>query len=37
MNLSTADHGAKPPQVSIPRRYNATHDLLALNFALNLL
>jgi benzoate-CoA ligase len=33
MNLSTADHSAQPPQVSIPRRYNAAHDLLARNAA----
>jgi benzoate-CoA ligase len=33
MHLSTADHSAQPPQVSIPRRYNAAHDLLARNAA----
>ncbi len=33
MNLSTADHSTQPPQVSIPRRYNAAHDLLARNAA----
>ena len=31
--LSHADHGAKPPHVTIPRRYNAAHDLLARNVA----
>ncbi len=31
MQLSTADHGASPPQVNIPRSYNAAHDLLARN------
>ena len=31
MTLSSADHGAQPPLVSIPRRYNAAHDLLARN------
>lgn len=33
MNLSTADHGTHPPLVTIPRRYNAAHDLLARNTA----
>ncbi|NQW92473.1 MAG: benzoate-CoA ligase family protein [Polaromonas sp.] len=33
MNMSTADHGAHPPHVSIPRQYNAAHDLLARNAA----
>ena len=33
MNLSTADHSAQPPQVTIPRGYNAAHDLLARNAA----
>ena len=33
MNLSTADHRAQPPQVTIPRHYNAAHDLLARNAA----
>jgi benzoate-CoA ligase len=33
MNLSTADHSAQPPRVTIPRRYNAAHDLLARNAA----
>ena len=33
MNLSTADHSVRPPQISIPRRYNAAHDLLARNTA----
>ncbi len=33
MNLSTADHRAQPPQITIPRRYNAAHDLLARNAA----
>ena len=31
--LSQADHGAQPPLVTIPRRYNAAHDLLARNAA----
>jgi benzoate-CoA ligase len=31
MNLSTANHSTQPPQVSIPRQYNAAHDLLARN------
>ena len=31
MNLSTADHRTQPPQVIIPRRYNAAQDLLARN------
>jgi len=29
--LSTADHSVSPPQVSIPRCYNAAHDLVARN------
>ena len=33
MNLSTADHSTQPPQITIPRRYNAAHDLLARNSA----
>jgi len=33
MQLSRADHSAKPPRVDIPRRYNAAHDLLARNAA----
>ena len=33
MQLSQADHSAQPPQVTIPRRYNAAHDLLARNAA----
>jgi benzoate-CoA ligase len=31
MQLSQADHRAQPPLVTIPRRYNAAHDLLARN------
>jgi benzoate-CoA ligase len=31
MNLSRADHSAKPPQVDIPRSYNAADDLLQRN------
>ena len=31
MQLSQADHGTQPPQVTIPRRYNAANDLLARN------
>ena len=33
MNPSTADHRVQPPQITIPRRYNAAHDLLARNAA----
>ena len=33
MNLSTADHRTQPPQITIPRRYNAAHDLLSRNAA----
>ena len=33
MQLSQSDHSAQPPQVTIPRRYNAAHDLLARNAA----
>ena len=33
MTLSKADHRTQPPQVTIPRRYNAAHDLLARNAA----
>ena len=33
MNLSTVDHRTRPPQVTIPRSYNAAHDLLARNAA----
>ena len=29
--LSSADHGTSPPRVSIPRSYNAAHDLLQRN------
>ncbi len=31
--LSTADHGVSPPAISIPRRYNAAHDLVERNLA----
>ncbi len=31
MHVSHADHGTSPPQVDIPRDYNAAHDLLARN------
>ncbi len=31
--LSTADHSVSPPQVSIPRCYNAAHDLVERNLA----
>ena len=31
MHLSTADHRTQPPHVTVPRRYNAAHDLLARN------
>ena len=33
MHLSRADHRSHPPQVDIPRDYNAAHDLLARNAA----
>ena len=33
MQLSQADHSAQPPLVTVPRRYNAAHDLLARNAA----
>ncbi len=33
MNLSHADHTVSPPVVSIPRSYNAAHDLLTRNAA----
>src|SRR5512132_663787 len=33
MHLSRADHSTSPPQVEIPRDYNAAHDLLARNAA----
>jgi benzoate-CoA ligase len=29
--LSSADHSVSPPRVSIPRRYNAAHDLIERN------
>ena len=32
-SLSTADHGASPPRVKIPRDYNAAHDLIERNLA----
>ena len=32
-SLSTADHRLAPPQVTIPRDYNAAHDLLERNLA----
>jgi benzoate-CoA ligase len=31
--LSTADHSVSPPLVSIPREYNAAHDLIERNLA----
>ena len=31
MNLSHADHSHSPPHITIPRAYNAAHDLLARN------
>jgi len=31
MQASSTDHSASPPRVSIPRDYNAAHDLLARN------
>ncbi len=30
-SLSTADHGASPPRLEIPRDYNAAHDLVERN------
>jgi len=33
--LSTSDHGASPPRVSIPRDYNAAHDLIERNLRAN--
>jgi benzoate-CoA ligase len=33
MHLSRADHSTRPPQVEIPRDYNAAHDLLSRNAA----
>ena len=33
MDLSAVDHSISPPQVTIPRNYNAAHDLLARNAA----
>ena len=32
-NLSTADHTVSPPIVTIPREYNAAHDLIERNLA----
>ncbi|MCL4799390.1 MAG: benzoate-CoA ligase family protein [Burkholderiales bacterium] len=32
-SLSTADHGASPPSVTVPRDYNAAHDLVERNLA----
>src|SRR4029450_11926493 len=32
-SLSTADHRLTPPQVTIPRDYNAAHDLIERNLA----
>lgn len=31
--LSSADHSVSPPRVTIPRRYNAAHDLIERNLA----
>ena len=31
VELSSADHSASPPRVTIPRSYNAAHDLLERN------
>jgi benzoate-CoA ligase len=31
MHTSSADHSVKPPLITIPRRYNAAHDLLMRN------
>jgi benzoate-CoA ligase len=31
MQASSADHSASPPRVTIPRDYNAAHDLLQRN------
>jgi len=30
-DLSSADHGASPPRIAIPRDYNAAHDLIERN------
>jgi benzoate-CoA ligase len=30
-DLSSADHGASPPSISMPREYNAAHDLIQRN------
>jgi benzoate-CoA ligase len=32
-DLSTADHDTDPPRISIPRSYNAAHDLIERNLA----
>ena len=32
-SLSTADHSTRPPRISIPREYNAAHDLIERNLA----
>ena len=31
MELSRADHSVSPPNIEIPREYNAAHDLLERN------
>ncbi|GAB4172155.1 MAG: benzoate-CoA ligase family protein [Rhodocyclaceae bacterium] len=33
VSLSSADHSVTPPRVSIPREYNAAHDLIERNLA----
>lgn len=33
VELSSADHSVTPPQVTIPREYNAAHDLIERNLA----
>ena len=32
-SLSSVDHGVSPPRVTIPREYNAAHDLIGRNLA----
>jgi benzoate-CoA ligase len=32
-SVSTADHSTRPPRISIPREYNAAHDLIERNLA----
>jgi acyl-CoA synthetase (AMP-forming)/AMP-acid ligase II len=32
-SVSTADHSTRPPRITIPREYNAAHDLIERNLA----